>query len=269
MWDSVNHARIKRQAHNLSRQSTNSRNPFAHIQWGPNKRSGTFPQDLESARGSRGDIGVEDGDIESGSPVTHTSTAPAHFGGEDVGDKHDDIEPFKQRHTQKTETSAGQASDDTAVESLPTNAQNHTGGLKNRKPAAGEDAPKDEEDDGSNGKTKKKGKQDHALFKHVYPKEPFTVRNQLQRTFLNSWINMLLVAAPVGIAINFVHGMTPIAIFVVNFIAIIPLAAMLSFATEEIALRTGETLGGLLNASFGYVFISLEILCVWCHLANI
>ncbi|KAF3925876.1 hypothetical protein ABW20_dc0104266 [Dactylellina cionopaga] len=36
-----------------------------------------------------------------------------------------------------------------------------------------------------------------------------------------------------------------------NFLAIIPLAGTLSFATEEIALRTGETLGGLLNASFG------------------
>lgn len=41
------------------------------------------------------------------------------------------------------------------------------------------------------------------------------------------------------------------AVFVVNFIAIIPLAAMLSYATEEIAMRTGETIGGLLNASFG------------------
>lgn len=42
----------------------------------------------------------------------------------------------------------------------------------------------------------------------------------------------------------------------VNFIAIIPLAGMLSYATEEIALRTGEVLGGLLNASFGYVLSS-------------
>jgi len=28
---------------------------------------------------------------------------------------------------------------------------------------------------------------------------------------------------------------------------------MLSYATEEIALRIGDTLGGLLNATFGYV----------------
>lgn len=37
----------------------------------------------------------------------------------------------------------------------------------------------------------------------------------------------------------------------VNFLAIIPLAAILSMATEEIALRVGPTIGGLLNASFG------------------
>jgi len=94
-------------------------------------------------------------------------------------------------------------------------------------------------------------KKTKTLFKHIEPKEPFTVRNQLQRTFLNSWLNILLLAAPVGIAINYVHSVSRIAVFVVNFIAIIPLAAMLGFATEEIALRTGETLGGLLNATFG------------------
>lgn len=37
----------------------------------------------------------------------------------------------------------------------------------------------------------------------------------------------------------------------INFIAIIPLAGTLSYATEEIALRTGEVFGGLLNATFG------------------
>jgi Ca2+:H+ antiporter len=80
--------------------------------------------------------------------------------------------------------------------------------------------------------------------------QKFTFASQLRATVLNSWINVLLVAAPVGIALYAVDA-NPIAVFVVNFIAIIPLAAMLSFATEEIALRTGETIGGLLNASFG------------------
>jgi len=41
------------------------------------------------------------------------------------------------------------------------------------------------------------------------------------------------------------------AVFTLNFFAIIPLAAILSFATEEISSKLGETLGGLLNATFG------------------
>ena len=89
--------------------------------------------------------------------------------------------------------------------------------------------------------------------KKLYHSEPFTVRNQLQRTIFNSWVNILLLAAPVGIAINYA-GIDGKVVFVVNFIAIIPLAGLLSFATEEIALHVGESLGGLLNASFGYVF---------------
>ncbi|KAL4786797.1 Sodium/calcium exchanger protein-domain-containing protein [Aspergillus varians] len=81
-------------------------------------------------------------------------------------------------------------------------------------------------------------------------KQKFTAVGQFKATVLNSWINVLLIAAPVGIALNYVD-VDPVAVFVVNFIAIIPLAAMLSFATEEIAFRTGETIGGLLNATFG------------------
>lgn len=83
-------------------------------------------------------------------------------------------------------------------------------------------------------------------------KEPFTFRNQLQRTLFNSWVNILLLAAPVGLAVNYA-GLDGKIVFCVNFIAIIPLAGLLSFATEEIALHVGESLGGLLNASFGYV----------------
>ena len=83
-------------------------------------------------------------------------------------------------------------------------------------------------------------------------KQKFTVVNQLRATIFNSWINILILAAPAGIALHYTNQ-NPWAVFVVNFIAIIPLAAMLSYATEEIAIRVGETLGGLLNATFGYV----------------
>ena len=88
--------------------------------------------------------------------------------------------------------------------------------------------------------------------KNLYHAEPFTVRNQLQRTIFGSYVNILLLAAPVGIAVNYA-GINGKVVFVVNFIAIIPLAGLLSFATEEIALHVGESVGGLLNASFGCV----------------
>lgn len=64
-----------------------------------------------------------------------------------------------------------------------------------------------------------------------------------------------LVFVPVGIALNYVPSVSKIVVFVINFVAIIPLAGLLSYATEEIALRTGETIGGLLNATFGYLNI--------------
>ncbi|KAI9821630.1 MAG: hypothetical protein M1827_002211 [Pycnora praestabilis] len=81
-------------------------------------------------------------------------------------------------------------------------------------------------------------------------KKKFTFWSQIQNTLFNSWINILLLAVPIGIIVKYLH-IAPVGIFVVNFIAIIPLAALLSYATEEIALRVGETLGGLLNATFG------------------
>jgi len=40
-------------------------------------------------------------------------------------------------------------------------------------------------------------------------------------------------------------------VFIINFIAIIPLAKLLGDATEELALHTNQSIGGLLNASFG------------------
>lgn len=42
-----------------------------------------------------------------------------------------------------------------------------------------------------------------------------------------------------------------IIIFVFSFLAIVPLAKLLGFATEELSLRVGQTIGGLLNATLG------------------
>lgn len=64
------------------------------------------------------------------------------------------------------------------------------------------------------------------------------------------YVNFLLIMVPIGIVAGKLEW-SPTAVFTLNFFAIIPLAAVLSFATEEISIKLGETLGGLLNATFG------------------
>lgn len=62
-------------------------------------------------------------------------------------------------------------------------------------------------------------------------------------------LNVLLLAIPVALYANATH-MGGLA-FLFSMIAIMPLAFLMGKATEEIALRTGEAVGGLLNATFG------------------
>ncbi|ORY62573.1 Sodium/calcium exchanger protein-domain-containing protein [Pseudomassariella vexata] len=81
-------------------------------------------------------------------------------------------------------------------------------------------------------------------------KWPAHVWHTTKTTLLSSYVNILLVFVPIGI----VAGVTkwdPVTVFILNFLAIIPLAAVLSFATEEISVNLGDALGGLLNATFG------------------
>jgi Ca2+:H+ antiporter len=69
-------------------------------------------------------------------------------------------------------------------------------------------------------------------------------------TLMSNYVNWLLLMVPIGIAAGAL-GWNSTAVFTINFFAIIPLAAVLSFATEEISAKLGESLGGLLNATFG------------------
>jgi Ca2+:H+ antiporter len=69
--------------------------------------------------------------------------------------------------------------------------------------------------------------------------------------------NILLVFIPIGWALYLAkhnggkESISDTACFITNFIAIIPLAGLLGFATEEAAMRLGQTMGGLLNATLG------------------
>jgi Ca2+:H+ antiporter len=67
---------------------------------------------------------------------------------------------------------------------------------------------------------------------------------------LSSYINLLLVFVPIGIASK-AAGLQPGIIFGMNAVAIIPLAGLLSHATESVAKRMGDTIGALMNVTFG------------------
>lgn len=74
--------------------------------------------------------------------------------------------------------------------------------------------------------------------------------NHTKDAIFHSWVNVLLVFVPVGIAAK-AAGLNPNVVFAMNAVAIIPLAGLLSHATESVASRLGDTIGALINVTFG------------------
>jgi Ca2+:H+ antiporter len=72
----------------------------------------------------------------------------------------------------------------------------------------------------------------------------------IKGTLFCSWANLLLFCVPLGLIAG-KNGWDPTAVFVLNFLAIFPLAEILSYSTEELSVRVGQILGGLINATFG------------------
>ena len=66
---------------------------------------------------------------------------------------------------------------------------------------------------------------------------------------LRNRLNWLLLALPVAVYAE--HSGEMAIAFAASMVSIMPLAFLMGKATEEIALRTGEAVGGLLNATFG------------------
>lgn len=86
----------------------------------------------------------------------------------------------------------------------------------------------------------------------IEEREKIAVRfyHTLKKIFFYSWLNVILVFVPIGIALG-AAGINPTVVFAINAIAIIPLAALLSFATENVARKMGDTVGALMNVTFG------------------
>ncbi|KAJ5085952.1 hypothetical protein N7532_010723 [Penicillium argentinense] len=95
-----------------------------------------------------------------------------------------------------------------------------------------------------------RGHHHHPNDTRVWVRWPMHVVRLTWLTLVRDYVNLLLVFVPLGIVAGALKWDSS-AIFVLNFLAIIPLASLLSFATEELAGTMGQALGGLMNATFG------------------
>ncbi|KAK0731835.1 hypothetical protein B0H67DRAFT_88622 [Lasiosphaeris hirsuta] len=102
------------------------------------------------------------------------------------------------------------------------------------------------------------------------PKKNIGVRfmKAFKTILLHTKLNILLVFVPVGIVVAEIPGSPPGLIFAMNALAIIPLAGLLSIATETVARKLGDSLGALLNVTFGNA-VELIIFMYVYHLGKV
>jgi Ca2+:H+ antiporter len=69
--------------------------------------------------------------------------------------------------------------------------------------------------------------------------------------FLRRPMNWFLLFVPITVALEHIHGMPAPVLFFSAAVAIVPIASLIVSATEQLSTRTGDAIGGLLNATFG------------------
>lgn len=96
------------------------------------------------------------------------------------------------------------------------------------------------------------------------PGAPITWKQKLKvaaRFSLKNWSNILLVFVPAGVLAPHL-GLGDSMVFVLNCLAIIPLADKLCWATDLISRYLGETTGALLNITMGN---AAEMILLYVH----
>jgi len=91
---------------------------------------------------------------------------------------------------------------------------------------------------------------DEPVRERRLPPHLDTRRRHTPTTRKFPWSLILLLAVPASVILNARHA-SPLLIFATACLGVLPLAGMMGRATEQIAERTGPTIGGLLNATFG------------------
>jgi Ca2+:H+ antiporter len=77
-----------------------------------------------------------------------------------------------------------------------------------------------------------------------------TITHPLALSIFRPSINWLLIFIPVSLALERAHVPPPMLFFSAA-LAIVPIARLIVISTEQLATRTGDAVGGLLNATFG------------------
>ncbi|KAI9206439.1 Sodium/calcium exchanger protein-domain-containing protein [Polychytrium aggregatum] len=80
--------------------------------------------------------------------------------------------------------------------------------------------------------------------------EPTLLSSLKATVFTNLYFNLLLIFIPFGFLAHYLNWDSSLS-FVFNFIAIVGLAKMLDFVTDELSKRVPPSVAGLLNATFG------------------
>jgi Ca2+:H+ antiporter len=70
-------------------------------------------------------------------------------------------------------------------------------------------------------------------------------------TSSEGWPYLLVPLIPIAIVLDFIVHAGPVVLFLTSALGVIPTAALMGKATEELAARSGPGVGGLLNVTFG------------------
>ena len=89
-----------------------------------------------------------------------------------------------------------------------------------------------------------------ATGKEITANAPAALKTQFA-SFFRSPINWFFAFIPITVALESIHSIPPSAIFFSAALAIVPIASLIVHATEQLATKTGDAIGGLLNATFG------------------
>lgn len=90
----------------------------------------------------------------------------------------------------------------------------------------------------------------NILLNHRKKPKPLSFIEGSKALLFSSKLNLLLVFLPIALGAG-VTGAGDGPVFALSCLALLPLAYLLGEATEKVAFHTNETVGGLLNASFG------------------